>query len=194
MRSGSSRQLVRMERDRWRRISCRTLSVGQKESEEDFLWALPGFARKSVQRLESGPVDLCDLLQPGTHGTTFGGTPLACAASLAVLETIEKEGLLANARLQGDYAKRKIETVPGVKEVRGMGLMLGIELGDEFGPLAAGAKAPSQMAVIALMRNGLLAVPAGPTVIRWLPPLNVSAKEIDEAVSILRGTLTAMVS
>ena len=150
--------------------------------------------KKIVQRLASGPVDLCDLLQPGSHGTTFGGTPLACAASLAVLETIEKDGLLANARAQGDYAKRKIETVPGVKEVRGMGLMLGIELGDEFGPLAAGAKAPSQMVVIALMRDGLLAVPAGPTVIRWLPPLNVSEREIDEAVSILRSTLTAMVS
>ena len=150
--------------------------------------------KKIVQRLASGPVDLCDLLQPGSHGTTFGGTPLACAASLAVLETIEKDGLLANARARGDYAKRKIETVPGVKEVRGMGLMLGIELGDEFGPLAAGAKAPSQTVAIALMRDGLLAVPAGPTVIRWLPPLNVSEGEIDEAVSILRSTLTAMVS
>ncbi len=72
--------------------------------------------------------------------------------------------------------------------------MLGIVLGDEFVPVAAGAKAPSQMVVIALMRNGLLTVPAGPSVIRWLPPLNVSRAEIDEAVSILSRTLAAMVS
>ncbi len=150
--------------------------------------------KRIVQRLASGPVDLCDLLQPGSHGTTFGGTPLACVAALAVLEAIEKQELIANARTQGEYAKQKIEAVPGVKEVRGMGLMLGIELGDEFGLLAGGAKAPSQMVVMALMRNGLLAVPAGPSVIRWLPPLNVSAKEIDEAVSILSRTLAAMVA
>ena len=113
---------------------------------------------------------------------------------LAVLETIEKEGLLANSRMQGEYAKRKLEAVPEIKEVRGMGLMLGIELGDDFVRLNAGEKGPSQMVVIALMRNGLLAVPAGPSVIRWLPPLNVSSAEIEEAVSILSRTLTAMAS
>jgi acetylornithine/N-succinyldiaminopimelate aminotransferase len=150
--------------------------------------------KKIVQRLAAGPIDLCDLLQPGSHGTTFGGTPLACVTSLAVLETIEKDELLANARTLGDYAKRKLEALPAVKEVRGMGLMLGIELGDEFVRVAAGAKAPSQNVVIALMHNGLLAVPAGPSVIRWLPPLNVSRAEIDEAVSILSRTLAQMVS
>jgi acetylornithine/N-succinyldiaminopimelate aminotransferase len=150
--------------------------------------------KRSVQRLTAGPIDLCDLLQPGSHGTTFGGTPLACVTSLAVLETIEKEGLIANARTLGDYAKRKLEAVPGIKEVRGMGLMLGIELGDEFVRSAAGAKAPSQMVVIAAMRNGLLSVPAGPSVIRWLPPLNVTRAEIDEAVTILSATLASMVS
>jgi acetylornithine/N-succinyldiaminopimelate aminotransferase len=150
--------------------------------------------KKTVQRLAAGPVDLCDLLQPGSHGTTFGGTPLACAASLAVLETIEKDGLLANAQLQGEYAKRKLEAVPEIKEVRGIGLMLGFELGDEFVRLVAGEKGASQRVVIALMRNGLLAVPAGPSVIRWLPPLNVSRAEIDEAVLILSRTLAAMAS
>ena len=150
--------------------------------------------KRLVQRLTAGPIDLCDLLQPGSHGTTFGGTPLACAASLAVLETIEKEHLFANARTQGDYAKRKLEVVPGIKEIRGMGLMLGIELSEEFVRVTASGKTPSQMVVIALMRNGLLAVPAGPSVIRWLPPLNVSGAEIDEAVSILSTTLAAMAS
>ena len=146
--------------------------------------------KRKIQRQAGGAVDLCDLLQPGSHGTTCGGTPLACATSLAVLDTIERDGLLANARAQGDYAKRKLADIPGIKEVRGMGLMLGIELG----VLGASGKTPSQAVVTELMQNGLLTVPAGPSVIRWLPPLIVSREEIDQAVSILSRTLAAMVS
>jgi acetylornithine/N-succinyldiaminopimelate aminotransferase len=141
-----------------------------------------------VRNLTGEAVDLCDLLKPGTHGTTFGGTPLACVTSLAVLETIEKEGLLENARNLGDYATRLLSALPGVKEVRGMGLMLGIELADEFASLAVDGKTPSQVTVVASMKNGLLTVPAGPSVIRWLPPLNASRAEIDEAVSIFAKT------
>jgi acetylornithine/N-succinyldiaminopimelate aminotransferase len=146
--------------------------------------------RKSpIHSLAGRAIDLCDLLQPGTHGTTFGGTPLACATSLAVLETIEQEGLLQNARDQGDYAKQQLSALPGIKEVRGIGLMLGIELGEEFAALAVDGQTPSQLVVVGSMQNGLLTVPAGPSVIRWLPPLNVSRGEIDEAVSILARTL-----
>jgi acetylornithine/N-succinyldiaminopimelate aminotransferase len=146
--------------------------------------------RKSpVRSLTGETVDLCDLLKPGTHGTTYGGTPLACVTSLAVLETIQQEGLLENARTLGDYAKKQLSVLPGVKEVRGMGLMLGIELGEEFAPLAVDGKTSSQVTVVASMQNGLLTVPAGPSVLRWLPPLNVSRAEIDEAVSILAKTL-----
>jgi acetylornithine/N-succinyldiaminopimelate aminotransferase len=145
--------------------------------------------KTSVRRLTGDAVDLCDVLQPGTHGTTFGGTPLACATSLAVLETIEQEGLLENARSQGEYAKRQLSAVPGLKEVRGTGLMLGIELGEEFASLAVDGKTPSHVAAVGSMQNGLLTVPAGPAVLRWLPPLNVSRAEIDEAVSILVKTL-----
>jgi acetylornithine/N-succinyldiaminopimelate aminotransferase len=142
-----------------------------------------------VRALTGETVDLCDLLKPGTHGTTYGGTPLACVTSFAVLETIQEEGLLENARNLGEYAIRRLSDLPGVKEVRGMGLMLGIELGDEFAALAADGKTPANVTVIASMKNGLLTVPAGPSVIRWLPPLNVSRAEIDEAVSILARTL-----
>jgi acetylornithine/succinyldiaminopimelate/putrescine aminotransferase len=145
--------------------------------------------KKPVRSLTGEAFDLCDLLKPGTHGTTYGGTPLACATSLAVLETIEQEGLLLNARNQGDHAKRQLTELPGIKEVRGMGLMLGIELSEEFGSVAVDGKTPSQVVVVASMKNGLLTVPAGPSVLRWLPPLNVSRAEIDEAVSILTKTL-----
>jgi acetylornithine/N-succinyldiaminopimelate aminotransferase len=142
-----------------------------------------------VRSLTGETVDLCDLLKPGTHGTTFGGTPLACVTSLAVLETIQEEGLLQNARNLGEYAIRRLSDLPGVKQVRGTGLMLGIELGDQFSALAADGKTPSNITVVASMKNGLLTVPAGPSVIRWLPPLNVTRAEIDEAVSILAKTL-----
>jgi acetylornithine/N-succinyldiaminopimelate aminotransferase len=142
-----------------------------------------------VRSLTGETVDLCDLLKPGTHGTTFGGTPLACVTSLAVLETIQEEGLLENARNLGEYAIRRLSDLPGVKQVRGTGLMLGIELGEEFAALAGDGKTPANITVVASMKNGLLTVPAGPSVIRWLPPLNVTRAEIDEAVSILAKTL-----
>jgi acetylornithine/N-succinyldiaminopimelate aminotransferase len=142
-----------------------------------------------VRSLTGETVDLCDLLKPGTHGTTFGGTPLACVTSLAVLETIQEEGLLENARNLGEYAIRRLSDLSGVKQVRGMGLMLGIELGEEFAALAGDGKTPANITVVASMKNGLLTVPAGPSVIRWLPPLNVTRAEIDEAVSILAKAL-----
>jgi acetylornithine/succinyldiaminopimelate/putrescine aminotransferase len=148
--------------------------------------------KRSVKRLDGTSVDLCDILQPGTHGTTYGGTPLACSASLAVLETIEQQDLLANASHLGSYAKNKLKSLPGVADVRGIGLMLGIELGGNLSRAASTGAALSQHVVTALMKNGLLSVPAGPSVIRWLPPLNVSQAEVDEALSILARTLAEL--
>jgi predicted acetylornithine/succinylornithine family transaminase len=148
-------------------------------------------AQKPVRKRDGTSIALCDLLQPGSHGTTFGGTPLACAVSLAVLETIDQEGLLKNAGDLGAYAVEKLRALPGLKEVRGRGLMLGLELSDKFKELKNGGQ-PAQIVVSALMRNGLLAVPAGPLVIRWLPPLNVRRKEVDEAISILSATLAEL--
>jgi len=145
--------------------------------------------KRPVQTLAGTPIDLCDLLKPGSHGTTFGGTPLACAASLAVLETIDQDGLIQNARESGRYAIRQLSALSGVKEVRGKGLMLGIELSEEFASLAQDGNTPANVAALAAMKNGLLTVPAGASVLRWLPPMIVSRTEIDEAVSILAQTL-----
>jgi acetylornithine/succinyldiaminopimelate/putrescine aminotransferase len=145
--------------------------------------------KRPVQTLAGTPIDLCDLLKPGSHGTTFGGTPLACAASLAVLETIDHDGLIQNARESGEYAIRQLSALSGVKEVRGKGLMLGIELSEEFASLALDGNTPANVAALAAMKNGLLTVPAGASVLRWLPPMIVSRAEIDEAVSILAQTL-----
>ncbi len=136
---------------------------------------------------------LADILGPGSHGTTFGGTPLVCTGALEVLDVIEGEGLLENARTLGAYAKNALEQLnsPLIAEVRGVGLMIGIELVKDFaGRVKAGDRPPSLWLVDRLHEARLLTVPSGTHAIRWLPPLNVTRSEIDEAVGILRRVLS----
>ena len=144
---------------------------------------------KPVRKSEGSQTRLCDLLQPGSHGTTYGGTPLACAVSLAVLETIEDDHLVERAARLGSLAAGQIRKIPSVKEVRGQGLMIGIDLDPELASRASPGKTVAQTVVNALMRNGLLTAPAGATVIRWLPPLIVKESDVVEAVKILDRTL-----
>lgn len=138
---------------------------------------------------------LCDLLGPGTHGTTFGGTPLVCVGANEVLATIEEEGMLENARTVGAYALGVLRGIasPLIREVRGVGLMLGIELAPDFATLAGlqTDRAPSLWMVDRLHEAGLLVIPSGTHALRWLPPLNVTRAEIDEAAAILVQTLPA---
>ena len=131
---------------------------------------------------------LCDLLGSGTHGTTYGGNPLVAAAGLAVLSTIREESLLENARNLGAYLMRELEAMnlPAIRLVRGVGLMIGIELND-----LAGEGLPSIIATKALMAAGLLVIPSGERTIRLLPPLNITKAESDEALSILKNILSA---
>jgi predicted acetylornithine/succinylornithine family transaminase len=123
-----------------------------------------------------------NLLGPGTHASTFGGTPLACAVSLAVLEAIEREGLIRNARETGVYFVEKLRALAvkhsAIKEVRGFGLMIGVEFTVEARPIAA-----------KLAERGLLGIPAGTHVVRFLPPLNITHAEVDEAAKKLDATL-----
>jgi acetylornithine aminotransferase/acetylornithine/N-succinyldiaminopimelate aminotransferase len=119
-----------------------------------------------------------DLLGPGTHASTFGGTPLACAVALAVLDVIERDQLMANARAMGEYFVSQARSLPGVTQVRGVGLMLGVELATENKPVIA-----------KMAEHGLLGVPAGTRVVRFLPPLNVTRSEMDEAVERLKASL-----
>jgi len=151
------------------------------------------FGTKRVQRRDGTELRLNDLLQPGSHGTTYGGTPLACSVSLAVLNTIESEGLLTRTRKLGALAASQLRNLSGVKEVRGLGLMLGIELDSSFDALASGGKQPASVVVQALAENGLLTAPAGPRVIRWLPPLIVAREDIEAAVAIMAKTLVALI-
>jgi acetylornithine aminotransferase/acetylornithine/N-succinyldiaminopimelate aminotransferase len=116
-----------------------------------------------------------DVLGPGTHGTTFGGTPLACSVALAVLDTLERDGLLRNAREVGTYFIGKLRALaaqcPTIREVRGIGLMIGVEVAMQ-----------ARRAVLKLAEHGLIGVAAGENVVRFLPPLNITRAEVDEAV------------
>lgn len=124
-----------------------------------------------------------ELLTPGQHGSTFGGNPVACAAGLAVLETIEKEGLLAHAARVGERLRLAIEALehPLVREVRGAGLLLGIALAE---PVAARVQRAAQDA-------GFLVNAAGADVVRLAPALTLPQERADALVAALPGILDA---
>jgi len=123
---------------------------------------------------------------PGTHGSTFGGNPLSCTAALTVLDVIEDEGLLANCRERSTQLSADLEQLgkayPIIREVRGAGLLIGAALDESSETMAADI-------ITACRAAGLLILPAGPKVLRFLPPLNVSATEVDEALAKLATAL-----
>ncbi|MHB1145488.1 MAG: acetylornithine transaminase [Thiobacillus sp.] len=121
-----------------------------------------------------------DVFQPGNHGSTFGGNPLACAAALATLETIEEEHLLDNARVRGEAIRaglrQALAGVHGVADIRGEGMMIGIELDRPCGELVAVAR-----------DAGVLINVTADTVIRLVPPLIYGAAEVDALVAAVSG-------
>jgi acetylornithine/LysW-gamma-L-lysine aminotransferase len=116
-----------------------------------------------------------------SHTSTFGGNPLACAAALATLEVIEKEKLPEKAGTLGNYFLEGLKALKSdkIREVRGLGLMIGIELKEKAGPY-----------VQALMEKGVIVLLAGANVIRLLPPLVITNEEIDQALKALREVLS----
>ena len=131
-------------------------------------------------------------LGAGTHGTTYGGTPLACAAALQILRVIERDGLARNARLMGDFLRQQLLEIqrrhPGlITAIRGLGLMLGIEFApkDRIPALASVEKPVSLAMVERLHTAGLLTIPAGTQVIRLLPALNITRTEAEEALGLI---------
>jgi len=133
-----------------------------------------------------------DLLGAGTHGTTFGGTPLACAVALKILEVIERENLAENVRRTGDQLRSALEQLvadfPKIfVRVRGLGFMVGIELADSANPPGDPARLPSIRFANLLHEAGLLLVPAGPNVLRFLPALNLRPEEAAEGLAVLRS-------
>lgn len=135
-----------------------------------------------------------DLLGPGTHASTFGGTPLGCAVALKVLEVIQRDRLADNARQVGDYLKNELLRLaakhPGaLKIVRGLGLMIGLELAQNIPAFAHSDKAPALQFVNRLHEAGLLTIPAGAQVVRLLPPLNLRRGEAEEGVKIIEQVI-----
>ncbi|MBA2946343.1 acetylornithine transaminase [Streptomyces himalayensis] len=132
--------------------------------------------------------ETAELLKPGHHGTTFGGNPVACAAGLAVLDTIASEGLLENVKRAGEKLREGIEGIKGadggsrnplIEHVRGAGLLLGIVLSE---PLAPQVQQAAQDA-------GLLVNAPAPNVVRLMPPLNLGDDEVDAFLRALPGVL-----
>lgn len=119
------------------------------------------------------------LLQPGDHGTTFGGSPISCAAGNAVLDVIVKNKLMQSARIHEKKIKSKLTSVSGVKEVRGRGLLLGIELES---PIAKSVAA-------ALLDSGVIVNAANESTIRIAPPLIVTALQIEKFISLFTKVL-----
>jgi acetylornithine/N-succinyldiaminopimelate aminotransferase len=119
---------------------------------------------------------------PGNHGSTFGGNPLATAAGIATLETILDEGILDNCRTVGEYFVERLSglkaTNPRIKEIRGRGLILAIEL-----------TVPGEKIVLDCLQRGLLINCTGGNVLRFVPPLILTKSDVDKAVRILEEVL-----
>jgi acetylornithine aminotransferase len=122
------------------------------------------------------------VMKPGSHGSTFGGNPLACAAGLAVIKAIEEQNLVARAAELGDLLKQKLsealENVAGVTEIRGQGLMIGIQL-----------EKPCKQLMAEALQHGLLISVQADHVIRLLPPLIISEEQIDSLTSKLSSVV-----
>ncbi len=119
-------------------------------------------------------------LPAGAHGSTFGGNPLICAAALANLDVFAEEGLVDRAAELGEHllaALRRLES-PHIREVRGLGLMVGVELKTRVMPVLK-----------ALQARGVIAMPAGTTVLRLLPPLVITREELDQVVAVIGSVL-----
>ncbi|MFT7486833.1 MAG: acetylornithine/LysW-gamma-L-lysine aminotransferase [Candidatus Paceibacteria bacterium] len=123
-------------------------------------------------------------LAPGIHGSTFGGNPLACAAGLASLKVLEEEGLVERSRTLGARFKARLEQIdsPEIREVRGLGLMVAVDLRVRVAPILA-----------ALQSRGVIALPAGPTVLRFLPPLVIEESDLDRVAIEVEGVIAQLV-
>lgn len=123
--------------------------------------------------------------EPGMHASTFGGNPLCTAAALATLETLLEPGFLEEAAATGDYFLGRLRDLAGahavIADVRGKGLMIGVEMKQPVGPVTA-----------AMLDRGILCGPAGPNVLRFLPPLVVTREEVDRVVAALAEILGEM--
>ena len=141
-----------------------------------------------------------DLLSAGSHGTTFGGSPLACTVALKVLDIIQQEKLADNARQVGDSLKTGLQHLarkfPGIiQTARGLGLMIGMELAPNIPNLPGESNKTQAVRFANLLHSaGLLAIPAGAQILRLLPPLNLQRAEAEEGLDLIEAVTAKLAS
>jgi len=193
----------------WDGVQCGHFRTGSFQSFQailgdqngDFLPDAVGMAKALGGGFPMGAVWIsekhADVLGPGTHGSTFGGNPLACAVANKILEVVDRDGLAANARALGQFfldelARLREKYPTAIREVRGLGLMIGIEMGGGFGSFDNSKSAAVQW-VFALHEAGLLTIPAGSSVIRFLPPLNLTQEEAQAGLDLFEQTIQKVI-
>lgn len=183
-------------------LLCDEVQCGMGRTGDWFAWQSTGIkpdafscAKAIASGVPMGAVvassKLADVFTPGRHASTFGGNPLACAAALATISVIEEENLLDHASDAGDFLTNQLESLadrfPGlIQEVRGEGLMIGLVLNPE--------QVKASDVVASARESGLLTCAAGNNTIRFVPPLNVSENEIEEAVEMLADAIDVVLN
>ena len=137
------------------------------------------------------------LFGPGSHASTFGGTPLACAVALRLLEVIEREHLAANARELGAWMLEQLRELQQkfpllIREARGLGLMLGLDFNGDAPAFAQSDKSAAIQVVNLLHEAGVLTVPAGTSVVRLLPALNLSREDAQAGLRAIETVVTSL--
>jgi len=140
-----------------------------------------------------------DILSAGSHGSTYGGSPLACSVALKILEVAEREHLSDNARQIGAFLHERLQALAAkfpkiVQEVRGLGLMIGMELADGIPAFANAEKSAAVQFINRLHAAGMLAIPAGARVIRILPALNLRQSDAADGAAIIESVVAALSS
>ena len=160
--------------------------------EPDILCSAKGIAAGLPLGVMASKAEIQDWT-PGSHASTFGGNPVSCAAALAVLDIIKTDRLLENATEQGGYIKKRLEemkeTHPMIGDVRGMGLMVGVEIVKDKDSKEVAPKATEEV-MMECFRNGLAIVNCGVNIIRWMPPLTITRDLIEPSLEIFEKALS----
>lgn len=138
-----------------------------------------------------------DLLSAGTHGTTYGGSPLACAVGLKILNIIATEKLADNARMMGQFLRSGLDQIAAkyphiIRGGRGLGLMLGLELVPDVPALKVEGKMPAAVFAARAQEAGVLLIPAGPNILRLLPALNLSHRDAEEGLHLIESVVAKL--
>jgi ornithine--oxo-acid transaminase len=130
-----------------------------------------------------GTREVMELFVPGSHGSTFGGNPLACAVGLEALNVLEEEGMVSNSAILGEYMLTQMRGInsPLIREVRGRGLWIGVD----FEPKKVSARTVCEK----MMEKGILSKETHETVVRFAPPLTITREQIDGAIATFKGIL-----